>query len=115
METFQGNFGPISPEEIIRNYLVSVRFPDEVGLLQIIAGECIERISGKNVRKRIFEPLEMHPFPRLTIGLSPIPCTMELKVILGDRLAGSISSSIHESYFSVTESTKKREVIPADA
>lgn len=146
METFQGDFmyfdSDFTTEEIIQNFGKLKPLYDfrakwgycNAGFL--IAGECIERISGdswaETLRKRIFEPLEMNR----TLALSSEIAEAEnrasahtlhhgvLKVIPYGEIdpvapAGSISSSISDmSHWLLTQLNggkyKEEEVIPAE-
>ena len=122
METFQGDFmyfdSDFTTEEIIRNFgklKPLYDFRTKWGYCNagfLLAGQCIERISGdswaETLRKRLFEPLEMNRTLALSseIGQATNKAAAhtlhhgELKVIPYGEIdpvapAGSISSSIH--------------------
>ncbi|MCB0566919.1 MAG: serine hydrolase [Phaeodactylibacter sp.] len=146
METFQGDFmyfdSDFTTEEIIRNFgklKPLYDFRTKWGYCNagfLIAGECIERISGdswaETLRKRIFEPLEMTRTLALSSEIAgadnrAVAHTLHhgaLKVIPYGEIdpvapAGSISSSIHDmSHWLLAQLSngkyKEVEVIPAD-
>ncbi|MCB0548315.1 MAG: serine hydrolase [Phaeodactylibacter sp.] len=146
METFQGDFmyfdSDFTTEEIIRNFgklKPLYDFRTKWGYCNagfLLAGQCIERISGdswaETLRKRLFEPLEMNRTLALSseIGQATNKAAAhtlhhgELKVIPYGEIdpvapAGSISSSIHDmSHWLMAQLSdgkyKEQEVIPAD-
>ncbi|MCO6489447.1 MAG: serine hydrolase [Phaeodactylibacter sp.] len=123
METFQGDFmyfdSDFTTEEIIRNFgklQPLYDFRTKWGYCNagfLIAGECIEAISGdtwaETLQKRIFEPLEMNRTLALSAEIAGADNKAaahtlhhgELKAIPYGEIdpvapAGSVSSSIHD-------------------